>query len=211
MCRQWSTFSSSDEKRGYLSSCCTFVILYASFSEPVLFSSMGGFLFYSEMNRSLQFSLWSDLDDFMPYVFKCTTFCSYWASNSAIWWESMHRSVICLAKPGCCFGSWNGSGAGGAFSILLFSFFFLIWICSVPHMQSKRLLSEPLPRLFLPSSLSPACTFKIFLKFSPLAWPWIVLCPNIDPLKHSKLLADTQTTSALRHLRCLLQSMPLGR
>lgn len=80
-------------------------------------------------------------------------------------------------------------------------------------MQSKRLLSEPLLRLSLPSSLSPACTLclKFFLKFSPLAWPWIVLCPNIDPLKHSKLLADTQTTPALQHLKCLLQSIPLGR
>lgn len=92
-------------------------------------------------------------------------------------------------------------------------FFFFVWFCSYPYMQSKRLLSELLPRLSLPSSLSPACTLrlKFFLKFSPLAWPWIVLCPNIDPLKHSELLPDTQTTSALRHLKRLLQSMPLGR
>lgn len=57
----------------------------------------------------------------------------------------------------------------------------------------------------------PPATHLVFLsQILSTRWPWIVLCPNIDPLKHSKLLPETQTTSALRHLERPLQSMPLG-
>lgn len=81
--------------------------------------------------------------------------------------------------------------------ILLFS---LVVLNPCSHTEWKAVLLLATP----PSSLS--------FTFYPLVWPWIVPRPNIDPLKHSELLPDAQTTSAaLRHLRHLLLSVPLGR
>lgn len=115
--------------------------------------------------------------------------------------------AVCLAKWGCCFGLWMGSGGSGC---LFFYLFFLsdfvqsltreVKGCSPSH-------SWGCPQVFH----QPALFTLNFSQVLSTSWPWIVLCPNIDPLKHSKLLPDAQTTSALRHLKCLLQSMPLGR
>ena len=116
-----------------------------------------------------------------------------------------------LAEAGGERGVWLPNklkGTGGAFS-------FPHLICSAHHTRSEMPLCE-LPTQTLPAlesftSLNSSPYFFFFSQIHSAFWPWIVLCPNIDPLKHSKLHPDAQTTSALRHFKHLLQSAPLER
>lgn len=113
--------------------------------------------------------------------------------------------MVCLAKRGCCLDSWMSSGASGVLFFCLDCVQFLSQ--GVKGFSPSRTQDSPCPRVFN----KPALFALNFSQIRSSSWPWIVLCPNIDPLKHSKLLPDAQTTSALRHLKCLLQSMPLER
>lgn len=72
--------------------------------------------------------------------------------------------TVCLGEGRLLFWFLNGFGGIGVL-------YFFCLISFNTHMRSERLLSELLPRLSLPSSLSPACTLRlnIFLKFSPQA------------------------------------------
>lgn len=171
----------------------------------VLFTSMGVFLYYSNIPTSIQFSNRPDFDDSIFYVFKCTTFCCYSALNNAVCWKSMRRSDSFSSEARVLFWFLNGFGGNGVLFFL--SDFVQSLTCGVKGCSLSRSRDSPCPRVFHQSALL-ALNFSQILSTS---WPWIVLCPNIDPLKHSKLLPEAQTTSALRHLKCLLQSMPLGR
>ena len=134
------------------------------FCPSVLFPSLRVFLSRSHIHTSIQFSHRPDFDNSIFYVFKCTTFCCYSALNNAVCWKSMRRSDSLSGEARVLFWFLNGFGGIGVL--------FCVRFCSIPHMWSKRLLSELLPRLSLPSSLSPACTPRLnffFLKFSPLA------------------------------------------
>lgn len=112
--------------------------------------------------------------------------------------------TVCLAKRECCFGFWMGSRGSGSFFL---SDFVQSLTCGVKGCSLSCSRDSDCPQVFH----QPALFALNFSQVLSSDWPWIVLCPNIDPLKHSKLLPDAQTTSALRHLKCPLQSMPLGR
>ncbi len=143
----------------HLYQCTSTVCLLSALA---LFPSTRVFLSYSHIHTFIQFSHRRDFDGFISYVFKCTAFCYYSALNNAVCWKSICRSDSLSSKARVLFWFLNGFKGIGEL--------FFVWFCSIPHMRSKRLLSELLPRLWLPSSLSPACTLRLKFFSSSLLW-----------------------------------------
>lgn len=163
---------------------------------------MGVFLSYSH-TRPYNFPI-SDFDDSISYVFESATFCCYSALNNAVCLKSTCGSDGLSHKAGVLFGFLNEFR--GFFFFCMCDCVQFLW-SGVKGFSLSRVQDSRCPLVFnqpalLALNLSQICSSH---------WPWIVLCPNIDPLKHSELLPDAQTTSALRHLKRLLQSMPLEK
>lgn len=134
----------------------------------------------------------------IKYYFECTSFSFHSALTKSFVLNWCGEMTVGPVERMCCFGfwmSWRGKAA----------LFFFIWFCWKASPRATR-SDSPCPQVSHKSELA-----WNFSQIHSTCWPRIVLCPNIDPLKHSKLLSDAQTVSGLRHFQCLLQSAPIKR